>query len=98
MENQILPLWNNTPSGAFSPSLTLYPERLSFTKTRDARDLSREAKRSAVPSSAVIIIPGGGYSHKAAHEGEPIALMLNRAGISACVLDYHIAPCAHDAP
>ena len=98
MENQILPLWNNTPSDAFSPSLTLYPERLSFTKTRDARDLSREAKRSAAPSSAVIIIPGGGYSHKAAHEGEPIARMLNRAGISACVLDYHIAPCAHDAP
>ena len=35
---------------------------------------------------AVVVIPGGGYSHKAAHEGEPIARMLNSAGIAAYVL------------
>ena len=47
---------------------------------------------------AVVVIPGGGYSHKAAHEGEPIARMLNSAGIAAYVLDYRVHPCPHEAP
>lgn len=53
-----------------------------------------------VPGSrgAVIICPGGGYHWKAPHEGEPIALRLNEAGISAYVLDYRVNPCPHDAP
>ncbi|TVY04371.1 alpha/beta hydrolase [Cohnella terricola] len=41
---------------------------------------------------AVIVIPGGGYSMRAEHEGEPIALWLNRIGISAFVLRYRVAP------
>ena len=41
---------------------------------------------------AVIVCPGGGYTHKAAHEGVPIAEMINRAGISAFVLDYRVKP------
>lgn len=41
---------------------------------------------------AVIVCPGGGYVNKAAHEGAPIAGMLNEAGISAFVLDYRVKP------
>ena len=41
---------------------------------------------------AVIVCPGGAYVRKAAHEGKPIALMLNEAGISAFVLDYRVQP------
>lgn len=47
---------------------------------------------------AVIVIPGGGYCHKAAHEGDPIAEMINAAGVSAYVLDYRIHPCDKFAP
>ena len=47
---------------------------------------------------AVVVCPGGGYANKAAHEGEPIARMLNEAGISAYVLDYRVNPCPHEAP
>lgn len=47
---------------------------------------------------AVIVCPGGGYVCKAPHEGEPIARMLQQAGISAFVLDYRVHPCPHDAP
>lgn len=46
----------------------------------------------------VIICPGGAYGGKAAHEGEPVARMLNEAGIVGCVLDYRIKPCHPDAP
>jgi len=47
---------------------------------------------------AVVVCPGGAYSHKAMHEGDPICEMLNRAGISAFRLDYRVAPCRHDTP
>ncbi|MBD2845654.1 alpha/beta hydrolase [Paenibacillus sp. IB182496] len=42
--------------------------------------------------SAVIVCPGGGYSHRAQHEGEPIAQWLNTLGVSAYVLRYRVAP------
>ena len=47
---------------------------------------------------AVVVCPGGGYTGKAAHEGAPIAKMLNEAGISAYVLDYRVKPCHYNAP
>ncbi|SDC81808.1 alpha/beta hydrolase [Paenibacillus amylolyticus] len=48
--------------------------------------------------SAVIVCPGGGYGFLADHEGAPIAELLNRAGISAFVLKYRVAPHQHPAP
>jgi acetyl esterase/lipase len=47
---------------------------------------------------AVVVCPGGGYVMKAAHEGDPIARMLNFEGIAAYVLDYRVAPCHRLAP
>lgn len=41
---------------------------------------------------AIIICPGGGYSHLATHEGEPVALKFNAAGFHAFVLEYSVAP------
>lgn len=45
----------------------------------------------------VIVCPGGGYSGRAEHEGKPIAEYLNKAGISALVLNYRVAPYMHPA-
>jgi acetyl esterase/lipase len=47
---------------------------------------------NGVGRGAVIVCPGGGYSGRAAHEGEPIALWLNSIGIHAFVLRYRVAP------
>lgn len=47
---------------------------------------------------AVVVLPGGGYHGRAAHEGEPIAQWLNTLGITAFVLDYRVAPYQHPAP
>ena len=47
---------------------------------------------------AVVVCPGGGYWFKAEHEGDPIARLLNSAGIAAYVLDYRVQPCPHEAP
>ena len=53
---------------------------------------------SAVPGGCVIVCPGGGYGHRAPHEGEPIARALNERGIAACVCDYRISPYRHPYP
>ena len=42
--------------------------------------------------AAVIIFPGGGYSHRAPHEGNGYALFLNELGISAFVVHYRTTP------
>jgi acetyl esterase/lipase len=47
---------------------------------------------------AIIVLPGGGYTNRAAHEGEPIARWLNEIGVSAFVLSYRVAPYRHPVP
>lgn len=47
---------------------------------------------------AIIICPGGGYSHRAAHEGGPIARWLVSLGLAAFVLDYRVSPYRHPVP
>ena len=45
--------------------------------------------------AAVIVCPGGGYSHLADHEGGPVAEWLNTLGITAFVLKYRFGPRYH---
>ncbi len=40
----------------------------------------------------VVIFPGGGYHHRAPHEGEGYAELLNAHGFFAAVVDYRVAP------
>ncbi|MDW8164298.1 MAG: alpha/beta hydrolase [Candidatus Omnitrophota bacterium] len=49
-------------------------------------------------NSCIIIFPGGGYITKAPHEKEPIALWLNKIGISSFVLDYRVSPYKYPIP
>ena len=82
--NRIIPLWQNeAPYTAESPD-----------------QAQPSVKEFAVSGSrgAVVVCPGGGYEFKAPHEGDPIAEMLNRAGVSAYVLDYRVKPCDYRAP
>ena len=48
--------------------------------------------KSAAPTGAIIVCPGGGYQFKADYEGGPVAVWLNTLGISAFVLDYRVSP------
>jgi acetyl esterase/lipase len=50
------------------------------------------------PTGAVIIYPGGGYTHHAEHEGENIALWINKLGLHAFVLKYRIYPYRYPYP
>ncbi len=50
------------------------------------------------PRGAVLICPGGGYSHRADHEGEDVARKFNASGLHAFVLQYRVAPNRHPSP
>lgn len=43
---------------------------------------------------AILVLPGGGYYHTSAREGEPVALRFAAAGYAAFVLHYSCAPTA----
>src|SRR5437660_3791323 len=45
--------------------------------------------------AAIIVCPGGGYSHLADHEGRPVAEWLSTMGITAFVLKYRLGPRYH---
>ena len=80
-----LKLWDKTPD--FDPALgqkepTLTPFLLNDGKVH----------------GCVIVCPGGGYNHKAAHESAPVAERLNALGFHAFVLDYRVAPYRHPVP
>ena len=82
--NRIIPLWSE-----IAPYTQESPEQAQPS-----------VKEFAVPGSrgAVVVCPGGGSEFKAPYEGDPISEMLNRAGISAYVLDYRVKPCHCLAP
>lgn len=47
---------------------------------------------NAVSDAAVVIFPGGGYSHRAPHEGRGYADFLVNNGIAAFVVEYRVHP------
>lgn len=82
--NQVTYLWNDAaPYSEFSPGQA-QPSLKPF-ETEGAK-------------SAVIVLAGGGYKRKAPHEGDPVAQIIQKAGLSAFVLDYRVAPCHKLAP
>lgn len=44
------------------------------------------------PLGAVLVLPGGGYNHRAKHEGDPIAQRFNELGFHAFTLQYRVLP------
>src|SRR6266567_6173845 len=51
--------------------------------------------REKATGAAVIVFPGGGYTHLAEHEGRPVAEWLNSLGITSFVLKYRLGPRYH---
>lgn len=43
-------------------------------------------------NESVLILPGGGYTHRAEHEGKDVAEFFNENGYNAFVLHYRVAP------
>lgn len=50
------------------------------------------------PLPCVVVLPGGGYSKRADHEGAPVAEFFNSKGYHAAVVDYRVDPNRYPAP
>ena len=92
-----LPIWNKPiPSSIDAPS---YLEK-EIIKEGELQSTSQvttpllykyQPKKTVSNGSAVLICPGGGYSHLAMYkEGKKVALWLNSFGITAFVLKYRL--------
>ena len=75
--NRIIPLWAEAPG--YEPDYGQPEPTITMYPVPDAR-------------GAVLVLAGGGYEHKAAHESAPVARKLNEFGLSAAVLDYRVGP------
>lgn len=53
----------------------------------NSREVDPERRRPLV-----LICPGGGYAFRSFREAEPVAVRLLGLGMSACVIDYAVAP------
>lgn len=46
----------------------------------------------------ILVLPGGGYSHRAVYEGKDVAEFYNQLGFSCAVLQYRVRPAVYPAP
>jgi acetyl esterase/lipase len=74
-----LPLWPARAPGALGDREEDIPAIAPYLPAEERRN-----------GTAVVVCPGGGYSHLAPHEGRDYAQFLNRAGITAFVLRYRL--------
>lgn len=81
-----LPLWHDEAPG------------LTDADPRDPPTITPYLPTSPSPTSAIVVLPGGGYSRRAPHEGAPVAEWLAGLGIAAFVTAYRVAPHRHPAP
>lgn len=76
-------------------TVVLWSKNVPMAQGREAADIpSLDVYVPNVPGPlpAILVCPGGGYMHLAAHEGEPIARWLNGLGVAAFVLKYRLGP------
>ncbi len=85
-------LWPGTPPGAIAPG------QEQHERARELPCLTPFLLPGTRPRPLVIVLPGGGYSHRAAHEADPVAQWLNGIGLHAAVCHYRVFPWRHPAP
>ncbi|HEX8015560.1 MAG TPA: alpha/beta hydrolase [Flavobacterium sp.] len=95
-QNEILPLWNKIPDEINAPDYkekeVLKEGKIQSTSLVSATTLSVFIPKEIKPDqTAVVIFPGGGYSHLSMDkEGTKVAEWLNSLGIVAFVLKYRL--------
>jgi acetyl esterase/lipase len=92
-----LPIWNNPIPGSINVSSYLEIEVVKEDELQSTSQVTTpllykyQPKKTVPNGSAVVICPGGGYSHLAMYkEGKKVALWLNSLGITAFVLKYRM--------
>src|SRR6266850_665877 len=82
-----LPLWPDDAPGTLGSSSNDIPTLTAY--------LPDPANATG---AAMVICPGGGYAHLAAHEGNDYALWLNQHGVTCFVLKYRLGSSGYHHP
>ena len=82
-----IPLWPEGAPGALGTSTNDIPTLTVY--------LPETGKATG---AAMVICPGGGYAHLAAHEGNDYALWLNQHGVAGFVLQYRLGSHGYHHP
>jgi acetyl esterase/lipase len=77
--NPVIPLWPAGAPGALGNSANDIPTVTVY-----------QPEGTKATGAAMVICPGGGYQHLAAHEGKDYALWLNQHGVTCFVLQYRL--------
>ena len=92
-----LPIWNKSIPSSIDTSSYLEKEIIKEGELQSTSQVTTpllykyQPKKTVPNGSAVLICPGGGYSHLAMYkEGKKVALWLNSLGITAFVLKYRM--------
>lgn len=75
--------------------IPLYNEKFQNEHNEGAASVDAYMINDEKKHSAVVIFPGGGYNHRARHEGEDVAKWFNSIGINAFVVNYRVYPYVH---
>ena len=89
---EIIPLWSTPLSGA------IVPGQEQHARAAEIPQLKLFLLESNTPRPLVVVLPGGGYGMRAAHEADPVAQWLNGLGLHALVCHYRVYPWLHPAP
>ena len=82
-----IPLWPDGAPGALGASTNDIPTLTAYLP----------APTNAT-GAAMVICPGGGYTHLAPHEGNDYALWLNQYGVTCFVLQYRLGSHGYHHP
>ncbi len=82
-----LPLWPGGAPGALGTSSNDIPTLTAYLPDP-----------TNATGAAMVICPGGGYAHLAAHEGNDYALWLNQHGVAGFVLKYRLGSSGYHHP
>lgn len=87
-----------TTQGQEGREMPLWPEEHSKSGFEPTLTVFRP-QGGKVADAAVVVCPGGGYTHLAAeHEGVQVAAWLNKLGITAVMLKYHHMQAVNNLP
>src|SRR5207248_1239768 len=86
-------------AGAADQTIVLWPEGAPGALGHEPTDIPTLTPylppKERATGAAIIVCPGGGYTHLAEHEGRPVAEWLNTIGVTAFVLKYRLGPRYH---
>lgn len=90
--NTSIPLWASALPGAIASG------HEQHERAREVPHIQLFLLPGTQVRPLVIVLPGGGYAGRAAHEANPVAEWLNGLGLHAAVCHYRVFPWRHPAP